>query len=144
MAAFLCVPKRTMAIGAMPIFRYVEGAGDQPLRKVILASVTPKIQFQRPCTRTTYRLHHHDYDSLKTNMDAHEELVYRPISVDSWKDLEALFGERGGREGCWCMRWRIPRLQFEQQKGASNRRALRAGVEAGRIRNFPNRTKDPR
>lgn len=32
------------------------------------------------------------------------------------------------------MRWRIPRLQFEQQKGSHNRRALKAGVSHGKVR----------
>ncbi|MEH6471400.1 MAG: hypothetical protein V7752_09120 [Halopseudomonas sp.] len=67
-------------------------------------------------------------------MNANEELVYRPINIDSWDDLATLFGERGAREGCWCMRWRLPRLQFEQQKGSRNRRAFKAAVEAGRVR----------
>lgn len=67
-----------------------------------------------------------------TNSDT--ELVYRPISADSWDDLARLFGAHGARQGCWCMRWRLPRLQFEQNKGSCNRRTLQAGVEAGRIR----------
>ena len=31
------------------------------------------------------------------------------------------------------MRWRLPREQFERQKGEANRNALRLGVESGRI-----------
>ncbi len=62
------------------------------------------------------------------------ELDYRPIKPDSWDDLEVLFGQRGAREGCWCMRWRLPRRQFEQQKGSSNRRTCKNGVQSGRIR----------
>lgn len=61
-------------------------------------------------------------------------LIYKPIGPDSWADLAVLFGERGARGGCWCMRWRLPRLQFEQQKGSRNRRTFKAGVEQGKIR----------
>ena len=48
-----------------------------------------------------------------------------------WKDLEALFGERGACGGCWCMFWRRPRSVFERQKGKGNRQAFRKLVQKG-------------
>ncbi|MHB8648049.1 MAG: GNAT family N-acetyltransferase [Thermomicrobiales bacterium] len=63
-------------------------------------------------------------------MRAVRELVMHPLTPERWSDLEALFGERGASGGCWCMWWRLPRSQFEQQKGAANRSAFRAVVEA--------------
>jgi GNAT superfamily N-acetyltransferase len=61
-------------------------------------------------------------------------LTFHPVTPKRWDDLEQLFGTRGAREGCWCMRWRLPRHRFEQQKGEANRQALKAGIEAGSVR----------
>lgn len=57
-----------------------------------------------------------------------------PVTSDNWPDLVSVFGERGGRAGCWCMRWRLPREQFEKQKGERNRRALETGIAQGKIK----------
>ena len=51
-----------------------------------------------------------------------------PVTPERWPDLEALFGEKGACAGCWCMWMRLPRAQFDRQRGAGNRRALRALV----------------
>jgi GNAT superfamily N-acetyltransferase len=59
------------------------------------------------------------------------DLTVQPLTEERWSDLEALFGERGACGGCWCMYWRLPRKQFEQQKGRSNRDALHALAESG-------------
>jgi GNAT superfamily N-acetyltransferase len=54
-----------------------------------------------------------------------------PLSPDRWPDLVRLFGERGACGGCWCMWWRLPRAQFEQQKGERNRKAFETLVRSG-------------
>src|SRR5437588_5223369 len=56
---------------------------------------------------------------------------FAPLTTGRWPDLERLFGPRGACAGCWCMWWRIPRAQFDRQKGAENREALRRLVESG-------------
>lgn len=61
------------------------------------------------------------------------ELTFAPVSAERWGDLQSLFGKRGGRDGCWCMRWRLQRVKFEQGKGDSNRRTLQAGVADGSV-----------
>jgi GNAT superfamily N-acetyltransferase len=58
-------------------------------------------------------------------------LVVHPATAERWPDLERLFGERGACGGCWCMVWRLKRSEFERQKGAENRRALKAIVDSG-------------
>jgi hypothetical protein len=58
-------------------------------------------------------------------------LAIRPLTPARWKDLEALFGERGACGGCWCMFWRRPRSVFERQKGNGNRQAFRKLMQAG-------------
>jgi GNAT superfamily N-acetyltransferase len=45
-----------------------------------------------------------------------------PASPERWSDIEALFGEKGGYAGCWCMFWRLPRKEFKQKKGAGTKR----------------------
>jgi GNAT superfamily N-acetyltransferase len=59
------------------------------------------------------------------------ELDARPVTPERWPDLEALFGARGACGGCWCMWWRLPRRDYEAQKGDGNRAALRSLVVAG-------------
>jgi GNAT superfamily N-acetyltransferase len=58
-------------------------------------------------------------------------LRFRPATPARWRDLERLFGERGACGGCWCMAWRLPHSQFQKQKGAGNKRALRRIVQSG-------------
>jgi GNAT superfamily N-acetyltransferase len=62
---------------------------------------------------------------------AKKEFEFHPVSPERWKDLEALFGERGGCGGCWCMTWRLSRSEFNAGKGDANRRALQALVKKG-------------
>src|ERR1051325_9862983 len=54
-----------------------------------------------------------------------------PLTPERWADLETLFGPRGACGGCWCMLWRLSRADFERDKGANNRAAMRALVDAG-------------
>ena len=58
-------------------------------------------------------------------------LRFHPLAPERWAHFEALFGSRGACGGCWCMWWRLPHSQFEQQKGEANRQAMRALVESG-------------
>lgn len=61
------------------------------------------------------------------------DLKFYPLTPDRWKDLENLFGERGACGGCWCMSWRLPRSQFERQKGNKNKLALKKIVNSGEV-----------
>jgi GNAT superfamily N-acetyltransferase len=54
-----------------------------------------------------------------------------PLTPERWADLEQLFGARGACGGCWCMVWRLPRKEFEANKGDGNKGALRALVASG-------------
>jgi GNAT superfamily N-acetyltransferase len=56
---------------------------------------------------------------------------FYPATPGRWPDIERLFGNRGACGGCWCMSWRKPKREFESDKGARNREALRAIVAAG-------------
>lgn len=61
------------------------------------------------------------------------KLEFHPLTLDRWKDLEELFGERGACGGCWCMWWRLKRSVFEKQKGNKNRAALKKIVRSGQV-----------
>lgn len=56
-----------------------------------------------------------------------------PVDAARWPDLVQLFGTAGGREGCWCMRWRLPRELFERERGDPNRLRLQRGIADGRV-----------
>lgn len=62
-----------------------------------------------------------------------DELTFRPVTSELWDDLETLFGANGACSGCWCMWWRLTRADFGQNKGAGNRAALKALVDAGEV-----------
>lgn len=70
---------------------------------------------------------------MPTKPVALRELAFRPLTPARWRDLEGLFGERGACGGCWCMWWRLKRSQFEKQKGAGNKRALKRLVASGQV-----------
>ncbi len=61
------------------------------------------------------------------------KLEFHPLTLDRWKNLEELFGERGACGGCWCMWWRLKRSVFEKQKGSKNKAALKKIVKAGQV-----------
>jgi GNAT superfamily N-acetyltransferase len=60
-------------------------------------------------------------------------LEFHPLTPERWKDLEALFGERGACGGCWCMFWRLKQSQFDKQKGQGNKKNFRKIVDSGEI-----------
>lgn len=71
---------------------------------------------------------------LKAPGPLHERsLEFRPVTPKRWSDFENLFGARGAAGGCWCMWWRLPKREFDAQKGEGNRRAMKAIVDAGRV-----------
>jgi GNAT superfamily N-acetyltransferase len=57
------------------------------------------------------------------------QFKFQPLTIDKWRDLEKLFGERGACGGCWCMWWRSSRKEFEAKKGEGNRTALKRLVK---------------
>lgn len=58
-------------------------------------------------------------------------LHFEPLTAKTRDAFEALFGEKGACGGCWCMLWRLPRKEFDAQKGEGNRKAMRALVSKG-------------
>jgi GNAT superfamily N-acetyltransferase len=61
------------------------------------------------------------------------KLEFHPLTPEHWRDFEALFGESGACGGCWCMWPRLARSQYESQKGARNKRAMKKLVDSGHM-----------
>ena len=61
------------------------------------------------------------------------KLRIQPLTSDHWNDFEKLFGDNGACGGCWCMWWRLKRSQYEKQKGAGNKKAIKKIVNAETI-----------
>ncbi len=59
------------------------------------------------------------------------DLRIEPLTIDTWPDLETLFGPRGACGGCWCMTWRLTRSEYERAKGEGNRKLFRGIVAEG-------------
>jgi GNAT superfamily N-acetyltransferase len=59
-------------------------------------------------------------------------LTFRPVTPDSWPDLERLFGPRGANSGCWCMWWRLARADFDRSSADERKTGLKGLVDAGR------------
>lgn len=69
--------------------------------------------------------------TAKTKATTRSRITARALRPDDWPALAELFGARGACGGCWCLAWRLPRRQFEAQKGEANRRALQRLVASG-------------
>lgn len=55
---------------------------------------------------------------------------FEPLTPARWGDFERLFGANGACGGCWCMWFRLTNREAEAGKGKSNRRAMKALVDA--------------
>ena len=58
---------------------------------------------------------------------------FHPLTPERWADFEKLFGKCGAGGCCWCMWWRLPKREFDAQKGEGNRRAMKAIVDSGLV-----------
>ena len=52
-------------------------------------------------------------------------IIYKPLTGDTWKAFETLFGPRGACGGCWCMTWRLTKSEFDASKGEGNRNKMK-------------------
>lgn len=60
-------------------------------------------------------------------------LTYHPLTPERWSDFEDLFGKSGAYGGCWCMWWRLKRSEFESNKNARNKSAMKTLVDGGTV-----------
>jgi len=62
-----------------------------------------------------------------------DQLVFKPVGVSEWPDMQQLFGPNGADGGCWCMWWRIKRSEFDRDHGEPNRKAMEAIIRSGEV-----------
>lgn len=62
-----------------------------------------------------------------------DQLIFKPVTVSEWPDMQSLFGPNGADGGCWCMWWRIKRSEFDRNHGEANRRAMEAIIRSGEV-----------
>lgn len=62
-----------------------------------------------------------------------EELVFKPVTINEWEDLQTLFSQFGTYSGCWCMWWRITQSQFTKQYREGNKNALENIIKSGEV-----------
>src|SRR5688572_9775218 len=58
-----------------------------------------------------------------TSMD--DEYSFKPLTSETWKSFESLFGLNGACGGCWCMTWRLNKAEFDLSKGEGNKRKIK-------------------
>lgn len=56
-------------------------------------------------------------------------ITYRPLTVDTWKAFEKLFGPKGACGGCWCMTWRLNKKDYDASKGEGNKQLFQRLVK---------------
>jgi GNAT superfamily N-acetyltransferase len=62
-----------------------------------------------------------------------EGIIFNPVTPGYWRHFETLFGQNGADGGCWCMWWRLPEKQFEEQTGEVNKAAMKQLIESGEV-----------
>ncbi|UCF96914.1 MAG: GNAT family N-acetyltransferase [Spirochaetaceae bacterium] len=62
-----------------------------------------------------------------------DTLVFKPVTMTEWPDMQQLFGPNGADGGCWCMWWRIKRSEFDRNHGEANRGAMEAIIRSGEV-----------
>jgi GNAT superfamily N-acetyltransferase len=72
-------------------------------------------------------------ETIARRETATRQIEFVPLTAERWDDFEALLGESGGDDGCWCMWWRLPRGEWTRQRGEGNRLAFKSIVESGNI-----------
>ena len=60
-------------------------------------------------------------------------LMFQPLTLKNWKDIEKLFGEDSICRSCWCMWWRQSSSQWEKGRGSDRKEALRTIVNQGKV-----------
>ena len=61
------------------------------------------------------------------------EFTYRPVTLDQWEDFQVLFTEPGIQNGCWCVYWRLRRVDCQHGYGEGNKQAFKAVLESGQV-----------
>ena len=70
---------------------------------------------------------------IKFAMKEHDiKLKFDSLTSGNWKQFETLMGEKGGCGSCWCMFFRLPYKEFQENKPDGNKRLMRQLVNKGK------------
>lgn len=62
------------------------------------------------------------------------KLSFKPLTSETWKDFEKLFGEKGACAGCWCMYWLMRRKEYdEKRKDGRTKNEMKKIVKNGAV-----------
>jgi len=61
------------------------------------------------------------------------DLEFRPLTSETWQDLQTLFEGDKVCRACWCMWWRLSASDWMRQRGKENREAMEAIVKSGKV-----------
>lgn len=53
-----------------------------------------------------------------------QELSFQELTTKNWFQFEKLMGEKGGCGGCWCMAFRLPTKEFNENKYEGNKELM--------------------
>ena len=59
------------------------------------------------------------------------EITFKPLTKETWRAFELLFGPRGACGGCWCMTWRLTKRDYDASKGNGNKQKIQTLVRNG-------------
>lgn len=60
------------------------------------------------------------------------DLALNPLAPANWEQFETLMGEKGGCGGCWCMVFRLPAKEFNENKFDGNKDLMKKLVGEGK------------
>jgi GNAT superfamily N-acetyltransferase len=64
---------------------------------------------------------------------SNEKLVFKPVTLAEWPDMQKLFTSSNPFRRCWCMFWRSKRADFERGQGGGNRAAMEQLIVSGHV-----------
>ena len=56
-------------------------------------------------------------------------LIFKPVSEDTFPDLVAFFAQHGNPNYCWCMRWRLKSAEFQKANSRERQNKLQTLVQ---------------
>lgn len=60
-----------------------------------------------------------------TTKRPHIKLKFDSLTASNWKQFEILMGEKGGCGNCWCMYFRLPYKEFQENKPDGNKKLMK-------------------
>jgi GNAT superfamily N-acetyltransferase len=60
-------------------------------------------------------------------------ITIQPVNINRWHDLEVLSGECGAFATCWCMFWRLKRVEFNALSKDGKKARMKELVEHGSV-----------